>query len=73
MSSRVYLSSPDVGELEETYILQALRSGWIAPLGPDVDQFEQLTHPDVIRYFMTIHHPGSLPISDPGWGNRPAG
>lgn len=41
MSDRIYLSSPDVGELEEKYILQALRSGWIAPLGPDVDQFEQ--------------------------------
>jgi dTDP-4-amino-4,6-dideoxygalactose transaminase len=41
MSDRIYLSSPDVGELEEKYVLQALRSGWIAPLGPDVDQFEQ--------------------------------
>ncbi|GAA3323923.1 DegT/DnrJ/EryC1/StrS family aminotransferase [Paeniglutamicibacter sulfureus] len=34
------MSSPDVGELEEEYILNAVRSGWIAPLGPDVDAFE---------------------------------
>lgn len=40
MSKRIYLSSPDVGELEENYILGAIRSGWIAPLGPDVDALE---------------------------------
>ncbi|MDQ0824661.1 dTDP-4-amino-4,6-dideoxygalactose transaminase [Arthrobacter sp. B2I5] len=40
MSSRIYLSSPDVGELEEKFVLNALRSGWVAPLGPDVDEFE---------------------------------
>lgn len=34
------MSSPDVGNLEEEYILSALHSGWIAPLGPDVDKFE---------------------------------
>lgn len=41
MSDRVYLSAPDVGADEERYLLDALRSGWIAPLGPDVDRFEQ--------------------------------
>lgn len=40
MNDRIYMSAPDVGELEENYILEALRSGWIAPLGPDVDRFE---------------------------------
>ena len=40
MNNRIYLSSPDVGELEETAIVNAFRSGWIAPLGPDVDAFE---------------------------------
>ncbi|GAA4776787.1 DegT/DnrJ/EryC1/StrS family aminotransferase [Citricoccus nitrophenolicus] len=34
------MSKPDVGELEEEYVLAAIRSGWIAPLGPDVDAFE---------------------------------
>lgn len=40
MNDRIYMSAPDVGELEEQYVLSALRSGWIAPLGPDVDAFE---------------------------------
>ncbi|MGJ9402121.1 DegT/DnrJ/EryC1/StrS family aminotransferase [Arthrobacter sp. KK5.5] len=40
MTDRIFMSSPDVGELEENYILEAVRSGWIAPLGPDVDGFE---------------------------------
>lgn len=40
MSDRILMSSPDVGELEESYIVKAFRSGWIAPLGPDVDAFE---------------------------------
>lgn len=39
-NQRIYLSLADVGELEEEYVLRALRSGWVAPLGPEVDQFE---------------------------------
>ncbi len=38
--TRIYLSPPDVGQLEEAYVLEAVRSGWIAPLGPQVDAFE---------------------------------
>ncbi|WP_345801896.1 aminotransferase class I/II-fold pyridoxal phosphate-dependent enzyme [Microbacterium sp. AZCO] len=40
MPDQIYMSAPDVGELEEAFLLDALRSGWIAPLGPDVDAFE---------------------------------
>jgi len=40
MSSRIYLSPPDVGQLEESYLTSAIRSGWVAPLGPEVDAFE---------------------------------
>jgi dTDP-4-amino-4,6-dideoxygalactose transaminase len=40
MSERIYMSSPDVGDLEEKYLVTAMRSGWIAPLGPDVNAFE---------------------------------
>ena len=40
MPEPIYLSSPDVGDLEEKFILEALHSGWIAPLGPQVDAFE---------------------------------
>ena len=37
---RIYMSAPDVGEAEKAAILRALGSGWIAPLGPEVDAFE---------------------------------
>ncbi|MGY1696298.1 DegT/DnrJ/EryC1/StrS family aminotransferase [Geodermatophilus sp. SYSU D00814] len=39
--SRILLSSPDVGPREEELVLEAVRSGWIAPLGPMVDAFEE--------------------------------
>lgn len=38
--SRIFLSKADVTEVEEEYILDAVRSGWVAPLGPAVDAFE---------------------------------
>jgi len=41
MSGRVYLSPPDVTAVEEEALLRAIRSGWIAPLGPEVEAFEQ--------------------------------
>jgi len=39
--TRIHLSKADVTELEEKYVLEALRSGWVAPLGPEVDAFER--------------------------------
>jgi dTDP-4-amino-4,6-dideoxygalactose transaminase len=38
---RIYLSPPDVGPAERELLLEAFDSGWIAPLGPHVDAFEQ--------------------------------
>lgn len=35
------MSPPDVGQREEEYLLRALRSGWIAPTGPEVTAFER--------------------------------
>jgi dTDP-4-amino-4,6-dideoxygalactose transaminase len=40
MTGRILLSTPDVGALEESYVVEALRSGWVAPAGPAVDAFE---------------------------------
>lgn len=40
MSKRIYLSSPDVSVAEEEALVRAIRSGWVAPLGPEVDAFE---------------------------------
>ncbi|MFC4070274.1 DegT/DnrJ/EryC1/StrS family aminotransferase [Actinoplanes subglobosus] len=37
----VLLSAPDIGDLEEEYVQAALRSGWVAPAGPDLDLFER--------------------------------
>ena len=36
----IHLSKADITEVEEQYVLDAMRSGWVAPLGPDVDAFE---------------------------------
>lgn len=38
--SRIYLSPPSVGELEIQRVVAALESGWVAPLGPEVNAFE---------------------------------
>lgn len=43
MSFRIHLSAPDVGDLEAKYVLDALRSGWVAPHGPAIDAFEEDT------------------------------
>ena len=37
---RVHLSKADVTEVEGKDILDAIRSGWVAPLSPDVDALE---------------------------------
>lgn len=41
MNERIHLSRAHVTEVEEKYVLEALRSGWVAPLGPMVDRFER--------------------------------
>ncbi|MGY2083166.1 DegT/DnrJ/EryC1/StrS family aminotransferase [Blastococcus sp. SYSU DS0539] len=38
---RILLSSPDVGPREQELVAEAISSGWIAPLGPMVDEFER--------------------------------
>jgi len=37
---RIFLSPPDVGELEKSLVFAAVGSGWAAPAGPDLDAFE---------------------------------
>ena len=41
MTTRINLSTPDVGALERDAVDRAMRSGWVAPLGPEVDAFER--------------------------------
>lgn len=38
--SRIFLSKADITEVEERFVIDAVRSGWVAPLGPHVDAFE---------------------------------
>ena len=41
MPERIYLSPPDVGEREAEWVADAVRSGWVAPVGPHLDAFER--------------------------------
>jgi dTDP-4-amino-4,6-dideoxygalactose transaminase/lipopolysaccharide/colanic/teichoic acid biosynthesis glycosyltransferase len=38
--SRIWLSPPDVRAPERAALLAAVESGWVAPVGPDLDAFE---------------------------------
>lgn len=41
MTERIFLSSPHMSGNEKTYIDSAFETNWIAPLGPNVDEFER--------------------------------
>jgi hypothetical protein len=41
LSQRIWLSSPHLGVEETTFVEEAFRTNWIAPLGPHVDGFER--------------------------------
>jgi len=41
MRKRIWLSSPHMGGSEINYVKEAFDTNWIAPLGPNVDQFEK--------------------------------
>lgn len=42
---RIYLSPPHIGDKEQSYVQEAFATNWIAPLGPNVDEFErELAH-----------------------------
>lgn len=41
MNERIYLSPPHMGERETYFVQQAFDTNWIAPLGPNVDGFEE--------------------------------
>ena len=36
----IHLSPPDVGPLEREFLIRALESGWVAPVGPEIELFE---------------------------------
>lgn len=45
-NKKIWLSSPHMGGNEQSYVNEAFRTNWIAPLGPNVDGFEA----DISKY-----------------------
>jgi dTDP-4-amino-4,6-dideoxygalactose transaminase len=41
MKTKIWLSSPHIGDNELRYVNEAFASNWIAPLGPNVNEFEK--------------------------------
>lgn len=41
IDEQILLSTPHMGDAERTYVEEAFRTNWIAPLGPNVDAFEK--------------------------------
>jgi dTDP-4-amino-4,6-dideoxygalactose transaminase len=60
--SRIYLSAPDVGAREEEMCVAALRSGWVAPLGPMVDAFEEALADRCARRFVVALSSGTAAL-----------
>lgn len=54
--SKIYLSSPHMGGTELNYINQAFEENWIAPLGPNVNGFEE----DLKSYLQEDIHVAAL-------------
>lgn len=41
MNSKIYLSSPHIGKASQDYVQEAFDQNWVAPLGPNVNAFEE--------------------------------
>lgn len=39
--SRIYLSAPHMGELEQRYVQEAFATNWVSTVGPNLDAFER--------------------------------
>lgn len=55
MMNKIWLSSPHLSGHEQKYVQEAFVTNWVAPLGPNVDGFEQ----DLCRY-VGISHAAAL-------------
>lgn len=56
MKTKIWLSSPHMGGSEESFIKSAFETNWVAPLGPNVDGFEN----DLENYFENDVYVGAL-------------
>ena len=55
-NSKIWLSTPHMGGTEHKYIQEAFDTNWVAPLGPNVNGFEQ----DLEVYLGNQVHVGAL-------------
>ena len=55
-NTKIWLSSPHMGGTEQKYIQEAFDTNWVAPLGPNVNGFEQ----DLESYLGNQVHVGAL-------------
>ncbi|WP_111682658.1 DegT/DnrJ/EryC1/StrS family aminotransferase [Winogradskyella tangerina] len=56
MKPKIWLSSPHMSGLEQTYIKEAFDTNWVAPLGPNVNGFEK----DLQDYLKEDRHVAAL-------------
>lgn len=56
MNSKIWLSSPHMGGTELSYIHEAFDTNWVAPLGPNVDNFEK----DITKFLKEDVHVAAL-------------
>jgi dTDP-4-amino-4,6-dideoxygalactose transaminase len=61
-SPRIFLSPPDVGEVEEARALAAIRSGWVAPVGPNLIEFENTLAVSAQRKFAVAVSSGTAAL-----------
>ena len=54
--TKIWLSSPHMGGTEQNYVNEAFDTNWIAPLGPNVNGFEN----DIESYFNNDKHVAAL-------------
>lgn len=54
-NKRIYLASPHMGKLEQVFVKEAFDTNWVAPLGPNVNNFEK-----EIAEYVGIKHASAL-------------
>lgn len=62
MKPKIWLSSPHMGGTELNYIHEAFDSNWVAPLGPNVDNFEK----DITAFLKEDVHAAALSAGTAG-------
>lgn len=61
-NQRIYLSAPDMGDLEMEFLLDAYKSNWIAPVGPHCDAFENELSEACQRKYCAVLNSGTSAI-----------